>query len=287
MVLQGVGIFIIGIITLILIWRGLFFLMRKRSLTGKSQKCLSGDLINRVKHVPDKIPEKLFIQMKARGVDLVPSIVRIWPELSLEKRGQLWEFWESEGYIDIYIKRLGAKNEERRVEAAQVLMGINNKKLLEPLMDALAAPDQYVPARVAEVLLSFGPDAVDLMTGRLPDLSDEAKCLVISILEEFRDPKAVPCLLKELSHPSSQVRMKTVEALGEMGNGAIVDSLIGMMEDVDWGVRSRAAKALGKVNNPRAIPFLKKALQDEAWWVRANAQEALKKIRLTEEGGNR
>ena len=150
--------------------------------------------------------EKLLLVMKDSGTNLVPLIVKIWPELSLEQREQLWEFWESEGYIDIFIKGLGGKNEERRMEAAQVLMGINNKKLLLPLMDALAAPDQYVPARVADVLLSFGTEAVGPIIGRLPDLSDEAKCLAISILEEIGDSKAIACLLKELSHSSPQVR---------------------------------------------------------------------------------
>jgi len=281
-----VGIFIMAVIALMLIW-GSLCLIRKRNLKGKSQQDLPGDLINQIKNAPDKISEKLFILMKDKGVDLVPRIVEIWPELSSEKRDQLWEFWESEGYIDIFIKGLGAKNEERRMEAVQVLTVINNKKLLIPLMDALTLPDQYVPARVADVLLSFGPDAVELMTGRLSDLPDEAKYLVISILEEFEDPKAIPFLLKELSHPSPQVRMKTVEALGQIGNGEIVGSIIGMMEDIDWGVRSRAAKALGKINNIKAVPVLEKALQDQAWWVRTNAQEALKRIALTKEGNNR
>ncbi|MEL7567628.1 MAG: HEAT repeat domain-containing protein [Dehalobacterium sp.] len=281
-----VGFFIIAMITLIFIG-GSLFLIRKRNLTGKNQKNLTDDLINRVKNSPDKISEKLLMRMKDKGVDFVPQIAEIWPELSPEKRDQLWEFWESEGYIDVFIKGLGAKNEERRMEAAQVLTLINNKKLLIPLMDALTLPDQYVPARVAEVLLSFGPDAVELMTGRLTDLPDEAKCLVISILEELEDPQAIPFLIKELSHPSPQVRMKTVEALGQIGNGEIVDSIIPMMEDNDWGVRSRAAKALGKMNNGKAIPALEQALQDEAWWVRANAQEALKRIALTKEGNSR
>lgn len=265
---------------------GVLLLMRKIKLRGKNKKNMPDNIVNQVKDDHDKIPENIFILMKDHGIDLVPCLIEIWPELTLEKKDQLWLFWDTEGYIDVFMKRLGAKNEERRMEAAQVLTVLNHKKTLIPLMDALTLPDQYVPARVAEVLLSFGSEAVELMIGRLSDLPEEAKCLVISILEEFEDPKAIPFLLKELSHPSPQVRMKTVEALGQIGDEEVVGHIISMMEDDDWGVRSRAAKALGKMKSIKAIPVLERALQDQAWWVRTNAKESLKGIALMKKGDN-
>lgn len=278
-------VFLIAGVLLIIIFGGLT-IKRKKTLPEKGQKNLSGNLVKQIKNVSDRIPEKLFTMMQEKGVSLVYEMVRIWPELSSIKKGQLWDFWQREGYIDSLIKDLGAKNEERCVEAARVLMVINDKKLIPPLINALASPKQYVPARVAEVLLSFGTDAVEPIIRKLPELSDEAKCLAISILEELGDPKAAPGLLGELSHPLPQVRKITVEALGEMGNREVLDNLILMMEDIDWGVRSSTAKALGKINSPRAIPVLQRALQDEAWWVRANAEEALKRINLAGEANN-
>lgn len=270
-------ILIFLLITLLLI--GAFFcLMRKRKAPVKKEEDLPGDIISQLRKNSGKMTEELFIQVQEEGINLIPRLKEIWQELSPKIQEELWEFWESQGYIDTYIKRLGAKDEVQCVEAAQVLMSLKNKKLILPLIDALTKPAQYVPARVAEVLLAYGSDAAEIMALRLPELPLEAKCQVISILEELGDSQGIPCLLQELAHPSPQVRMKAVDALGEVGSQEISESLIMMMNDPDWGVRARAAKALGKIKAPQGIPVLEMALQDDAWWVRKNAEEAIKKI---------
>lgn len=278
MALQDPGMLLVAIGGIFLGIVGGILFFRKKNVSGHGAKGLPEDFAARLKSAPDKLPEKLMMHLKDEGVNLIPFIAPIWPELSREKREILWSLWDTQGHIDFFIKGLGAKMEEKRVEAARVLMEIKNEKMIAPLLDALESPDQYVPARVAEVLLAYGPDAVAPMVHRLPGLADEAKCLVISILEELGDPRAVPSLLQELSHPAPPVRMKAVDALGEIKDRETVDSLVEMMEDGDWGVRSRAAKALGKMKDSRGIPALEKAAQDEAWWVRTNAREALKEI---------
>ncbi|HHT62611.1 MAG: HEAT repeat domain-containing protein [Bacillota bacterium] len=270
-------VFIAAFITLALVW-GVWCVLGRRGASVKKKEDSLGDIGDQLCRISGQISPELFTQIKEEGIDLIPKLVSHWPEISPEIREQLWDFWESQGYIDNYIKRLGSKNEEVCIEAAQVLMKLKNKKLILPLVDALMAPDQFVPARVGEVLLSYGSDASEVMIRRLPELPPEARCQVISILEEFGNPQAVSCLLNELTHPSSQVRIKAVDALGTLGNGKITESLIKMMDDADWKVRAAAAKALGKTQAPQGIPALEKALKDEAWWVRKNAEEAIKKI---------
>jgi len=268
---------VFGLVVLVLLG-AVYLLKKKRKAGAEGQQELPEDPLGNLKKISGRLPEKLLLHMKEAGIDLVPVIVKSWPELAPDIREQLQEFWEAQGYLDIFIQRLGAKNEEQCLEAAQVLMGLKNKNLLLSLIDTFTKPGQYVPARVADVILSYGAEAVPPLLRRLPELPLEAKCQVISILEEFGNRQAVPGILKELSHPSPQVRAKAVDALGELGDQEIAGNLISMMQDQDWGVRARAAKALGKIKASQARPVLEEALLDEAWWVRSNAKEALKRI---------
>jgi HEAT repeat protein len=244
------------------------------------------NLVQLIKNEPGLIPDKIIDRVRKGGMASLPSLTAIWSELSLEKQNQLWEIWQEDGLIDGIVKDLGSKYEDKHLLAAQVLKEIKHEKLLLPLINALESSDQFVPARVAEVLLSYGQPGMDLIMARLPELSEEGKYLAISILEEFGDPKAIPPLLKELAHTAPKVRMKAVEALGELGNYKVATSIIEMLQDDEWEVRSRAAKALGKIKDSQAIPALQRLLEDETWWVRENAHDALKKILAAREDLN-
>lgn len=267
-------------------FKGIFsFFFKGARRRSKNSEDRSENLVQLIKNEPGLIPENILNQVRADGKASISLLSALWPELSLEKRGQLWEVWQDEGLIDDLVKDLGSKYEEKHLTAAQILKEMKHEKLLIPLINALESSDQFVPARVAEVLLSYGKSGMNLILERLPDLSEDGKCLAISILEEFGDPGSVPALLKEFSHASLKVRMKAVEALGEIGNQEITDAMIIMLQDQEWEVRSRAAKALGKIKDPRSIPALEKSLADETWWVRENVKDALKRIDAAGEDG--
>ncbi|ATW26234.1 HEAT repeat domain-containing protein [Candidatus Formimonas warabiya] len=258
--------------------KAFFQRMGQGLLGGPKKENQSPHMIAVLKAASGRLPDRLLVQMRSGGIKLVPVILEIWPQLAPEIRDQLVILWEEEGYLDHYIRALGAKGEEERIGASAVLGKIKDKRLIVPLMKALGEPGQYVPARVAEVLISLGQEAVDPMAHCLANLPETPKCLVISILEEIGDRKALPALIHELSHDSAQVRMRTVDALGEIGDQEAVDALLLLMRDPDWGVRSRSAKALGMMGAYQAVTILEEALHDEAWWVRTNAREALNKI---------
>jgi len=276
----GLGFFW-GILTLGLV---LVFFLGKRKRTGRQvrqwKKCpdLNCNFQN-LRRIKGPLPASLLNTFRQSGIIHMKEIASFWDDLSPEIKSQIREFWESEGFLNQCIQELGAKSEPERVAAAEVLIKIKDPQTIAPLIKALGEPTKYLPARVAEVIIAFGGDAVEEMISCLADLPDEAKCMAISVLEEIGDQRALGTIMNQLTSDSFQVRKTAAAALGEMGSMEAEEMLISLLQDPNWQVKSSAAKALGKLGSLKAVPFLAKALTDDAWWVRANAQEALAVIK--------
>lgn len=267
------------------------------------------DLTSTLKSTYGPLPEKLVEVMRFTGIGHVPYVMEIWSQLSSEVKEQVVKFWENEGYAEQYLNTLedldeagkenvikflrimdsesailafmdsmGNKNEGTRMAATEVLRNLKDVRVIQPLINALNEPHKYLPARVAEVLISLGKDAVEPLINALFDLPEQVKGMVIEILEEIGDERATRALIKELTHESAEIRMKAASALGEIGNSEATESLLLLMKDSEWGVRAKAARSLGKIGSERAIPALREAINDEAWWVRTHAQEALENL---------
>jgi hypothetical protein len=262
-----------------------YFCVKRKKISCKenSGQKWQGDLPRKLIQAKGALSKSLFKRLNEYGIEQVPEIVEFWPKISPEIKKELVDFWESQGYLNHYVNALGAKDEGRQAEAAYILVNLKEKRLIPLLVDALSQPEKYLPARVAEVLVAFGPGVVDYLCGILCDLPEGTKCLVIDILQEIADDRAVVPLMKELADESPRIRQKAVSALGEIGNPNALENLIPLMGDVDEKVRSMTARALGRLGCFEAIPVLKKALNDEAWLVRVNARDALDKLTVPEE----
>jgi hypothetical protein len=241
------------------------------------------DAVHRLKKCKEILPVECTETLHSAGATHIRLVMDVWHQLAPGIREQLIDFWENEGYIQYWINALGSKSESEQVTAVDFLIKIKDKRTITPLINALSNPDKYVPARVGEVLMSFGEEAVEQMISCLPDLPEETKCMIISILGEIGNEKSLPALVKESAGPYAEVRTGVAAALGEIGNPGADDCLILLLKDPEWKVRANAAKALGKVGSSKAIPALKEVLDDEAWWVQTNAREALGRLGGREE----
>lgn len=260
---------------------------QKNNITDRKDKVYQvspRSLPAKLKTIRGHLPETLVEEVRAAGPEVLPQFTKAWAELDVAVQEELVVLWEKEGYMDYWIKALGAKGEIERLTATVVLSRIKNKRIIKPLITALGEPDRYVPARVAEVLVAFGSEAVEPLVKSLAELPEQTRCMVIAVLEELADNRAVPALAKELLHSSVEVRQSAATALGEIGGPEVLDNLIPLLKDSDCKVKSRVAKALGKLGSHRAVPALEEALNDEAWLVRTNAREALETINRTTGG---
>ncbi len=167
-----------------------------------------------------------------------------------------------------------------RMAASRALGRIRDPRAIEPMLEALAAPESWLPARVAEVVLQFGDLAFDplvVLLGRHDDSA--ARAWACQILGDLGNPRAVPILLGCLSDINDQVRARAASALGRLGDRRAVADLIRMMlSDPVPYVRIQVVRALGAIGDPRALHDLIDALKDGEWWVRIRVVEALEHL---------
>ena len=129
------------------------------------------------------------------------------------------------------------------------LAKINDKRAVEPLINALHASDERFRVKAAEAL------------GRL------------------KDARAIEPLAALLEEPALSVRWAAADALGRIGGARTVEPLILALKDRNFGVRWSAAVALGEIGSKRAEVPLKALLNDPNAYVRRTAQESLEKLR--------
>lgn len=167
-----------------------------------------------------------------------------------------------------------------RMAASRALGRIRDPRALEPLMDALAAPESWLPARVAEVVLQFGDTAFEPLVQLLQRHDDSsARAWACQILGDLGNPRAVPVLIGCLGDINDQVRARAASALGRLGDRRAVPDLIRMMlSDPVPYVRIQVVRALGALGDPRALHYLIDALKDGEWWVRIRVVEALEQL---------
>lgn len=222
-------------------------------------------------------------QLTGYGPAQMASFLAGWTLFPPQAQAALQDFWLEAGFTAATIAALAAKKEEERLMAASLLTTLGDVRMIPQLLAALEKPEQFLPARVGEVLLAFGPQAVEPLLREIGQLSAKALPLVVDLLAEMADERAIPALAGLLRHPQGEIRQKAAVALGEIGSSLGTAALIAALEDGEWGVRSRAANALGQINDPSSVPALEKALADEAWWVQTNAREALEHILASRE----
>jgi HEAT repeat protein len=96
-------------------------------------------------------------------------------------------------------------------------------------------------------------------------------------LMTMKDPDVLPAVIRRLDHPEREVRMVLINLLMQFDDVRAIPALIEMLEiDADPGVRAAAAEALGELSGDDACAALEHALlHDEDGIVRAEAATAL------------
>lgn len=176
------------------------------------------------------------------------------------------------------LEALGDRNDEVRLAASNALSQVHSLEVVPMLIKALEDPFRFLPARIAEVLISFGEEAVPAMLDALPNLPLQSKVYLIQMLGSISDGRIPSALMKELYAAEAEVRAAAVEALGEQEYQSASEAMTLLLKDKEWKVRSKAARTLGFIGSMQAIPSLQEMLKDEEWWVRTNAETAIEAI---------
>jgi len=180
-----------------------------------------------------------------------------------------------EGSGPVLLELLGSKDEATQLAAVRALSNMVDVTMVELLVSALDKPKQYLPARVAQVLVNFGMAATPGLMEAYSFSGPKKKQYIIEILAQISDDRSMQVLLAALEDTEDGVRVQAALALGRMGLPQGIEPLIKALGDESPKVRARAAKALGMLKAEVAATALQEAAMDNDWLVRGNAQEAL------------
>lgn len=242
---------------------------------------------------------------------LAPHVVKLWPGLDEQIRQQLKEKTSAYGWEAYFLTDLEDPEIDKRIHAIEILGLIGGRKslwpllgalgsrnanicfaataalkelqapgLIETLVESLGVPERWPPARVAEIIMAKGKDAVMPILDKLPTASTIAKGNMIELLGELGDVRAVPYLIEGVEDEDPGIRAKSASALAKI-NGPVMgvtDSLQQALKDEAWEVRAHAALAVGNLQIQEMAATLEELLSDPDWRVKETAQKALKQL---------
>lgn len=169
------------------------------------------------------------------------------------------------GISELLFEAMADKNEEVRLAATAALKKLRDPSVAFRLAQALRDPNKWLPARVAEVLVSLGQASVPALHAEINHHDPIVRGYVIEILGEIGDVSAAESLQQALSDTDANIRLKAAEALGSLSHPGSVEYLAGVLEDPEFKVRIQAVKSLGKTGGGQAARHLAALLkaQDE------------------------
>ncbi|MCA9679273.1 MAG: HEAT repeat domain-containing protein, partial [Myxococcales bacterium] len=172
------------------------------------------------------------------------------------------------------------EDDDVKLACAESLGRLRDPAVIAEMCELLGDVDEWASPRLAQVLVAFGPEAVDALLATLdaaPGLN--ARVWAAQILGRIGDRRATWPLVERLHDRAEQLRMSAANALGELHDARAVPPLIGViLRDPVAAVRAQAARALGQIGDESALPLLVASLGDPEYWMRFRALEAIEAL---------
>lgn len=176
----------------------------------------------------------------------------------------------------VLFEAMADKNDEVRLVATNALKKLADPELAKMLVAALKEPNKWLPARVAEVLVSLGKDAVPALKEAIHDNDPVFRGYIIEMLGEIGDKSSLESLYAALIDNNSSNRLKVVRAISQIGDPESVGFLLKMLDDPENKVKVQAIRGLGKIGGADTIANLEPMLASEDKAVMYTAMEALR-----------
>lgn len=125
-------------------------------------------------------------------------------------------------------------------------------------------PDEVVASLAAQVLISIGGEVVEPVVSHLRPIVPERTRLLVEVLEEVPDTRAIPALVAFLQAPPTELLLTiaVIRALGQIPDQQGVPPLLSMVEQPQPQLYEEAISSLGQLGEV-ALPDVLAAL--DAW----------------------
>jgi HEAT repeat protein len=168
---------------------------------------------------------------------------------------------------------------EVRLAAARSLAVHGEARAVKPVILAFDLPGAMNQRQVAEIVIGFGPAAIDplldVLANRGGHYSNNALGVAVRGLGLLRARTAGGALTELLHHPEFRLRLNAVRSLGLIGDRTAADAVARLADDREWEVRNVVMRTLGQLGAAQHLEVLTNGLRDKSWWVRFSAAQAL------------
>lgn len=190
----------------------------------------------------------------------------------------------TEETIPFLVNQLKSKRESISLTAMTALKRQKAELTLKPMLKALTEPDQWLPARIIEVLRGMKKNELTEELIKLYDNYPQIQPTLIEILGDLGDEQSLPLLEKLIDAPDPALRKKVVEALKNLKLSSSGPLLIKLINDEKWPIRMVAIQTLELLKEERALSYLQERLAiEENPLVKDLLEEAIDKISELEE----
>ena len=194
------------------------------------------------------------------------KLIADYSELNIRQKAQALEargYIHNPNVVSFLVQEMRRDNESLRLAAAGALKKQDPVLVIEPMLDALAMPEQYLASRIHDVLQALGPKLVPIILKRIDKADDNGKMVMVQLLGSFGDSSVVPVLTELLETSHYLLKKMTVEALGQIQGTEVYPVLVRLLKDENWQIRLLAAEAIGRGRFYQACPALREAFYHE------------------------
>ncbi len=195
------------------------------------------------------------------------KLIADYGDLSMRQKAQALEalgYIHNENVVEFLVQEMRRDNESLRLAAAGALKKQDPVLVIEPMLDALATPEQYLASRIHDVLQALGPKLVPIILKKINRADVNGKMVMVQLLGSFGDSSVVPILTDLLDTDHYLLKKMTVEALGQIQGAEVYPVLVELLKDESWQIRLLAAEAIGRSRFYQACPALREAYYNES-----------------------
>lgn len=195
------------------------------------------------------------------------KLIADYSELNIRQKAQALEalgYIHNPNVVSFLVQEMRRDNESLRLAAAGALKKQDPVLVIEPMLDALSMPEQYLASRIHDVLQALGPKLVPIILKRIDKADDNGKMVMVQLLGSFGDSSVVPVLTELLETSHYLLKKMTVEALGQIQGTEVYPVLVRLLKDENWQIRLLAAEAIGRGRFYQACPALREAFYQES-----------------------
>ena len=159
--------------------------------------------------------------------------------------------------VEPLILALKDESPNQRGLAAHALGQLKDTRAIEPLLDLMIEDEDRINRTMAwEALISIGKAEIEPLIQILhTDTHQRRLMIVIRILADLQDVRAVVPLIEALDAADPQIRASSVQALSEIGDRRAIPHFTRLLKDQHKKVRVRASEALAAAG-----------VKKRSWW---------------------